>query len=505
MKADRRREVLTAEKEQPPAKAAGAEGAPLVPKKYLLIFLFVILLFAGLAFLGFRWMQSDALAVLLDLSGATDRDTAAELEKWSTAKKGAEFDHGDGARTAQDAQAQFGLANGARLMLKPSSLVRFQRKPGSKGLLGISVEVGEADVRTDQGVLHLDSEFGQIVIDAKSLVTLRRDGEHLKLEVELGSLQLTESGRTLSSGDEVSLEIGGIIVDEDASAESGESEARETTKLDELVLHVGDGTKSADLVAPAGSSFTIHDPRPPTAVGISVSSACDGPARLIIGSKSTEARGQANLSVAEGTHKYEVRCLSNPDIVAKQGTIVILRDTGSKSLPSFTPQASVATDGRRYTVLYQERLPQVTVTWPSAPEATQYTLTIGGRTITSSKPSYTFSSLPKGTHNLTFAASSTPPRKSRVTTVQVAYDHQAPKGRVSEPRGAFDGGREVRVSGQALPGWSVSVDGRSVEVDSQRRFSTQISPAGTLPIAFSHPTHGMHYYLRRPKGAAPEP
>lgn len=492
---------MIAEKEEPPAKAEEAQGTPLVPKKYLLFFFVVVLLFGGLAFVGFRWMQSDALALLLNASGATERDTAAELENWSAAAKGAEFDHGDGARTGQDAQAHFGLANGARLMLKPASQVRFQRRPGANGLLGISVEVGEADVRTYQGILHLDSEFGQIVIDAKSLVTLRRDGERLAIEVELGSLKLTESGRTLGPGDEIVLEIGGIVVDEAPEGEPDESES----KADELLLNIGDGVGSADLVARAGSTFTVHDPRPPTAVGISLSSACDGPARLTIGELSTEARDQANLSVAEGTHEYVVRCLSDPDTVAKRGKLVILRDSGSKSLPSFTPQANVTTDGRRYTVMYQERLPQVTVTWPSAPEATQYTLTAGGRTIASSKPSYTFGSLPAGTHNLTFAANSNPPRQSRMTTVRVVYDHQAPKGRVSEPRGPFTRGQDVRVSGQALPGWSVSVNGRPVEVDQQRRFSTQISPSGTLPIAFSHPTHGMHYYLRRPKGAAPGP
>src|SRR5690606_37782395 len=143
-----------------------------------------------------------------------------------------------------------------------------------------------------------------------------------------------------------------------------------------------------------------------------------------------------------------------------------------RALPAFTPSANVATDGRKYTVLYQQRLPEVSVSWPSAPQADAYTLNVGGRTITTQSPSYTFrsGSLRAGTHTVVFSAATEPPRQSRAPTISVVYDTQAPAARVSDPPSGFAAGSPVKVAGQALPGWSVSLDGKELPVDSQRRF-----------------------------------
>jgi hypothetical protein len=262
---------------------------------------------------------------------------------------------------------------------------------------------------------------------------------------------------------------------------------------------VGNGVSGADLVAAAGENFVVHDPNPPTKVGFRVAELCPEGARLIAGNQKTEAVGQANLALGRGQHAYEVRCLDKPDAVAAQGIVRVLQDSGTQTLPAFAPTANVTTDGRRYTVMYQHLLPKVTVSWPTAPAASSYTLSIGGRTITTKSPSYTFRSLSAGTHQVTFAAATNPPRKSRTTTVQVSYDVQAPAARVSTPAGGFESGAPVEIAGQALPGWSVSVAGKELEVDPQQRFSTEVTGDKAVPITFSHPTHGTHYYLRRPK------
>jgi hypothetical protein len=219
-----------------------------------------------------------------------------------------------------------------------------------------------------------------------------------------------------------------------------------------------------------------------------------------MGSLETEAKGKVGFSLVSGTHPYEVRCLDAPDKVAARGSVRVIQDSGMRSLPAFTPQASVSTDGRKYTVMYQQRLPQVSVTWPSAPKADAYTLTVAGRSINTSSPSYTFRSgaLRAGTHSVVFSAATDPPRQSRATTISVVYDTQAPAARVSDPPSGFAAGSNVKVAGQALPGWTVSLNGKELPVDSQRRFSADYSANGAVPIAFSHPTHGMHYYLRRP-------
>jgi hypothetical protein len=227
---------------------------------------------------------------------------------------------------------------------------------------------------------------------------------------------------------------------------------------------------------------------------------CQGPARLTSGKQVTEAVGQLNLRFGRGQQPYEVRCLSNPDVVVASGRVSILGDSGNRVLPTFTPEAKIALDGRRYTLLYQVRLPKVTVTWPAAPAAASFTLKVGARTISLGAPTYTFQTLSAGQHQLVFSADTTPVRQSRATTIEVQYDSQAPTAQLSEPSvGLVDGSRTIR--GSALPGWSVSVGGNPVEVDAQRNFTTQVRGSETVPLTFTHPNHGTHYYLRRAAGA----
>jgi len=464
----------------------------------------VALLFVVLAVAGFRLASGEtALATLTQMDGGAKRDTADSIEDWITAEVGDEFTWGDGARTEKKQSANFRLTTGAKLTLKPSSQIRFQRSH-EQGGLGIQVDVGEADIETTEGELTLDSDFGPIIVSPNSTITMRREGDQIVVGVELGQVKLGKERRVVETGEEVGLELGGIVVDVPVaeSEPPAPEEPDEEPEEEEEPLNVGNGVPHADLVVSAGDNFTVHDPTPPTAVGFRVGGVCDGPALLKVGKLKTEAKGQANLPLPRGRHKYEVRCLDTPESVAASGAVSVLRDAGTKQLPSFTPSASVATDGRRYTVMYQYRLPKVTVTWPTAPQASSYTLTVGGRTIKTTSPSYTFKSLRAGTHRAVFSAASTPPRKSRTTTISVVYDSQAPAARVSEPASGYAPGAALKISGQALPGWKVSVDGNELEVDSQRRFSSEHTAKGALPIAFSHPTHGMHYYLRRPQASA---
>ncbi len=472
------------------------------PSKALIIAISALslVLFVGLAYIGYRWASNDALATLLEFSGQPERDTAAQMEAWRGAAVGDEFDDGDGARTPAESVAHFRLINGAKLRLKPSSQIRFTRK-GPKGQIGVDVSVGEADVQTGgEGGVTLESEFGEIVLDANSSVSLTRDGNKLGIEVELGRIQLGEERRSVSAGEAIELEIGGLILETptEPTATAPSASAEPSAEPEQPELNVGNGVASTDLVVSAGDNFVVHDPNPPTAVGFRFGELCEGPARLTSGNQQTEAVGQANLRFARGRHDYQVRCLDQPDKVVASGQLSILQDAGTRKLPTFRPTASVATDGRLYTVMYQHRLPSVTVTWPTAPEAEMYTLTVGGRSIQTKSPRHTFSSLGRGKHRVVFSAATSPPRQSRATTIEVKYDTQAPTARVSAPLG-FDPGENVTISGQALPGWDVSVGGQQVEVDKGQKFSVEVEGKGSIPIAFSHPSRGTHYYLRRPK------
>lgn len=469
-------------------------------KPYLIaaaVFLFLVVL----GTIGYRWASRGGLATLVEFHGSTERDSAEKMGQWITAESGDEFYGGDGARTFESATATFRLLNGAKLSLKPNSKVRFQSK-AQKNAMGVTVEVGQADIQTTVGALLIDSEFGAIQIDANSKLALRRSGAQLGVDVELGSVTLTTSGRRVAAGEAVDIEIGGVVM-EGKVQEAEAPEPAETKEESALQLEKGDGVDSADLIVQAGESFTVHDPAPPTRVGLDVARLCRGKgARFTAGKQSTEAEAVARLQFKAGRYEYEVRCLDEPEKVAKAGTIVIMSDAGTRNLPTFAPSANVSTDGRQYTVLYQHRLPQVTVSWPNAPQATSYRLQIGARTISTRSPQHTLMNLSRGTHQVTFSADSTPPRKSRTTTISVVYDTQAPAARVTIPPSGYDAGSQVNVAGQALPGWTVSVKGKELEVDSQRKFSVQMIPDDTLPIAFSHPSLGTHYYLRRSKSSA---
>lgn len=477
------------------------------PRRGTLLAVLALLAFIALALLGYRWSRDAALATLVESSGQLERDTASNQERWLAAAVGDRFANGDGARTSASVSADFRLVNGAHLRLRPSSQVRFQA-PGGRGNLKLQVDVGQVDVQSAAGAVQVDSEFGELRLDPNSSIHLRRAADRLLVEVALGRLQLGEQQQAVGAGQALALEIGGVQLDaprvEPAPADAGapapvrrrEPEPSQVPELAAAVL-------PPDLVAHAGDSFIVHDPSPPVAIGFTLDGVCAGPARLASGSQSAEAAAQPSLRFSAGRHRYEIRCLDRPDVVAARGSLTILTDAGTRQLPTFAPTASVVTDGRSYTVMYQFRLPDVTVSWNSAPPAQSYTLELDGRSLQTKSPSYQLTALSGGTHLVAFSATSSPPRRSRTTTIEVAVDRQAPAARVSAPAVGFDAAPTVNVAGQALPGWSVSSGGVPLALDAERNFSAERPGTSVIAVAFSHPTHGTHYYLRRPKGRLP--
>src|SRR5690606_10353628 len=168
---------------------------------------------------------------------------------WSKASKGDKFHEGDGARTPADSEAHFRIGRGGRLRLKPASQIRFLRNhTGKKGTIGLQVEVGEADVRTDEGVLSLDSEFGPILIEANSAVTLRRQGQNMLVNVDLGTIEIGSERRSVQAGQSIELEMGGIEVVEQKSQVPPEIEPKESPEEKPIALEMGDGVSKYDLV-----------------------------------------------------------------------------------------------------------------------------------------------------------------------------------------------------------------------------------------------------------------
>jgi ferric-dicitrate binding protein FerR (iron transport regulator) len=293
------------------------------------------------------------------------------------------------------------------------------------------------------------------------------------------------------------------------AGEEGTLAARGATEV------AGRGPGYVDFVVAAGGSFAVHDPKPPTAIGFVVGNTCPGDAVVELkGRPKDRSRGSGTVSllVPPGSHRYEVRCVGPNGIEPgskASGSVTVMHDAGTARLPRTAPATSVDTDGRSYTVLYQNLLPKIFVRWPKAPEAPGYTLTVsssGGKTETfsgaSASRSFASGELREGTHHFAFEARGG--QRSKDTTVDIRFDNATPTATLTSPAdGSFAPGAQVVVAGVAMEGWKISAGGRELPLDGQLRFSGEVAaPAGqrALAIEFVHPRRGVHYYLRRSAG-----
>jgi hypothetical protein len=184
----------------------------------------------------------------------------------------------------------------------------------------------------------------------------------------------------------------------------------------------------------------------------------------------------------------------------------VLSDAGTKAVPRTAPSTTLEADGRSYTVLYQNQVPQISLNWAGAPPSGPYVLhhsnNGAARTYTASAPSYSFRSgrLGEGKHVFYFQTGG---KLSRHTTVQVRFDNAAPKASLQIPVAPSAApGEGLSVTGSALPGWDVEVDGKKLEQDARGRFAAAASMPTSqqaIEVRLTHPTRGTHIYLRRAK------
>ncbi|MCH2110812.1 MAG: hypothetical protein MK135_15950, partial [Polyangiaceae bacterium] len=455
----------------------------------------VLILTVLLLGLGYYLGSPVPIATLEAAQGNPERDHAESMNHWEKADLSDKFFEGDGARTFEKQEAEFQLFSGERLLLKPQSQIRFLRQGKDQGI-GLNVELGEVDIQTGGQELMLESEFGELVVEANSQFTLTKSAEgKLRVAVRLGTLEFTEQGQRLEAGETVDVTLGGLEFEEEPAEEpldDSESEPEEVNQPEALF--------AADLWFIPGQTFTVHDPRPPSAVGVRTPLDCPEGVILRAGNQVSEGKRSAGLRLSSGRYQYQVACLQSPTNTIAEGVIRVTRDSGQRPLPQYTPQANVVTDGRKYTVLYHHRLPRVKISWPTAPQADAFTVKVDGRSYKSRQSSFSLKAgaLGAGTHKIVYSAESQPPRRSRTTILKIKYDAQAPKARVSSPPASgFQAGSNVPVKGQALAGWTVSMNGEALELDRQRRFASTFEGSGQLALRFSHPRQGVHYFLRR--------
>jgi hypothetical protein len=454
------------------------------------------------------------LAELVERVGQVERDLAAHPGKFSAAETGSSFHSGDAVRTLANANARLKLQDAGAVVVKSDTTIRLWRGEKTRRLR-LKVQTGDASVVSAQHAIEIETELGIAVLQPGSQLRVRPARHGQRYELTFGRAILSAA-----DGQRVTLGVGeGIGVD--TAADSGSSvaaapaapaapDAGVTRELEPPIETVPAG--AGDLTIGLGAAATIYDPKPPTAVAIDARALCPLGALLTV-----RGRAPTRMSAGEtflfpvGTHDYKLTCLNaagQSSAVQSRGTVRVLRNPGTAQLPRSAPKNSIETDGRSYTIMFQNLLPVLEVRWPHAPDAPAYNLTVQLATgrelqVHLDKAQHVFAAgaLPEGSHTLRFEAERAGNPRSRETTVELRYDNASPVASLRAPSVAgFEAGPTVHVAGIALPGSQVSVFDQHLALDAQQRFAGDVPvPVGTRAIAvrIQHPRTGIRYFVRR--------
>ena len=263
-----------------------------------------------------------------------------------------------------------------------------------------------------------------------------------------------------------------------------------------------------DVALPTGESAVIHDPSRKVAVRVEFGDVCPAGGLLELADRRGSYRaprriggqGGAAFFALAGTTRYRVRC-DGGDVV-KSGSVRVAGDTGAAPVVRTASTNPIETDGRKYTVTYQNRIPALSVSWDEAPGASSlHVVSARGKeqtftaTGTHKLPSGT---IDEGSYTLWIKAGA---RSSPRTTLRITFDNAAPTAQITAPSPRAPWDDTVAVTGVTVEGWSVAVDGKAADRDSSGRFRAEVAAAGkhTVAVRLAHPKHGVHYYLRRRK------
>jgi len=358
----------------------------------------------------------------------------------------------------------------------------------------IAVNRGRAVGNSREGDVLIAVPGGTIRLHAE------KNGSRAKVDVGRdGALTSVESGRvTVKSGETQESLHGGETAN--VSKDGVEVTNRAPT--------------TANMTLKSTKAATLHVVKAPANVRIDFRDSCDRGV-VEVSKKNTfggdtqtrEGIGSAIVRLGSGTNYYRVRCYEGDTLSKKtaiSGRLSVRRDSGSRPLPRGAPRNVIDADGRRYTVLFQNLMPALTFRWRNAPSSASYVLHIKpregrgkSRQVSTSSASKSFRSgaFAEGAYDYWFTGAGAESKHSQLV---VSFDNAAATGYLSSPKAnAVLTGSEVRVTGAAVEGWTVRVDGKELRLDGQYRFD-QVVPLGPNGIAvqFSHPKYGTHYYLR---------
>jgi hypothetical protein len=446
--------------------------------------------------------SQSSVATLVEKDGTVESQLSSPQAAWTAASPGQRYRIGDAIRTGPESGARLRIARNGTLDLDPESIVRFQRSAGQA--IDLGVEAGAVEIEAADAELVLETEAGAARISGRGRARVTAKNGETRLEVLAGTIVIeAENGsRTYTAGARIEIDMGGVIVEDEGPRDAGPPPPPPIDAAEAIAIDEPTGPAKVDLVIDAGESAVLHDPQPPTAIGMRIK--CPALGHLDISSRgdwksATTTAGHHGISgeFPTGTHRYRIRC---GDEVEASGKIVVRRDAAAKELPARPPRNMLDADGRPYTVLYQNRLPELVLRWPDAPAAAGYVLHVvtgaKERTFPVKSARYTFGSgdLGEGTHRWWFEAGS---ERSPETTVQIDFDNAAATVYI---RRVDVGADTVRVEGAAVPDARVSLEDDPVALDDQRRFSASgpiTAGRRTLALRIATPSSGVHYYVLR--------
>jgi hypothetical protein len=184
--------------------------------------------------------------------------------------------------------------------------------------------------------------------------------------------------------------------------------------------------------------------------------------------------------------------------------LAVKNDSGNVPLPRRPPANVIDADGRRYTVLYQSRLPALTLAWPAVPAPggaldLHLSAPSGDRVLRVQTARHQFASgtLPEGTYTWWYQTAAG--RQSPKTTVTIRFDNAAPTVQFFADAAASNGAGRMAIDGVTMPGAKVSAEGESLRVDEHGRFRAEVplGSGGAVAVRLDHPKTGVHYYVRR--------
>jgi hypothetical protein len=484
--------------------------------------------------------------VVADLVSGTGSVEGERKQAWSPVSAGARFYAGEAVRTGPLSSARLGFTGGRALRMAEKSLVRFAVGPVAK-TVSIGVELGQADIEEGAGEFFVDTILGRARLEAGTHMRIMSDGKAARYEVLVGKAMFEGAVGEVAAGDGIlagggtrfdryKISVGAAQVEpspppaEAAAApaapeppapppppEPPEAVAEAPVRAPPAAaaagreaeeLEVEPEPRAADVAVPAGESATIHDRHAPVLVRLTWEKTCDrGALELVAGSRKRRRAVQGTSSVltlAPGSYRYQLACSGAETLT---GSLAVRRDPGTAPVPKRPPVNLIDADGRRYTVLYQNRLPALTFAWPKAPVGASFALHIesGGRSrdlpIKASRHVLPSGAVGEGEHQFWFTTSDGATSSPR-TSLAVRFDNAAATAQLRAPRdGQRWGDEEIEVVGVALEGSSVSVAGEPLPVDAQGRFQGAVprpgGPVRSLAVRLAHPRSGVHYYIRR--------